>query len=118
MQFFKKNNHLNKCGTFQLNTILQLFTCVEGTVPLRSTIFPSDNIILISQAIPKRESLLGDNAEEEPLKPLNVKPEMIIKGGPAVRHYHILNDKRHILTKDTENNVMVYDVLKVGTSAC
>lgn len=31
-----------------------------------------------------------------------------------MRHYHILNDKRHILTKDTENNVMVYDVLKVG----
>ncbi|PSN54916.1 WD repeat-containing protein 48, partial [Blattella germanica] len=37
---------------------------------------------------------------------------LVIKGGPAVRHYHILNDKRHILTKDTENNVMVYDVLK------
>jgi WD repeat-containing protein 48 len=48
------------------------------------------------------------------LKPLSVKPELVIKGGSAVRHYHILNDKRHILTKDTENNVMVYDVLKVG----
>jgi len=46
---------------------------------------------------------------------MSLKPELVIKGGPAVRHYHILNDKRHILTKDTENNVMVYDVLKVGT---
>ncbi|CAG2063968.1 unnamed protein product, partial [Timema podura] len=31
---------------------------------------------------------------------------------PAVRHYHILNDKRHIIAKDSESNVMVYDVLK------
>lgn len=25
----------------------------------------------------------------------------------------MLNDKRHILTKDTDNNVAIYDVLKV-----
>lgn len=47
-------------------------------------------------------------------KPVNLKPEAVIKGGPAVRRYHILNDKRHILTQDTENNVAIYDVLKVS----
>lgn len=26
----------------------------------------------------------------------------------------MLNDKRHILTKDTDNNVAIYDVLKVA----
>lgn len=34
-------------------------------------------------------------------------------GGPSVRHYHILNDKIHMLTKDTDGNVALYNVLKV-----
>ena len=33
-------------------------------------------------------------------------------GGPAIRHCHVLNDRRHVLTKDTEENVALYDVLK------
>lgn len=36
-----------------------------------------------------------------------------IKGGAAIKKYVVINDKRHILTKDTDNNVAVYDVLKV-----
>lgn len=35
------------------------------------------------------------------------------KGGAAIKKYSVLNDKRHIITKDTENNVARYDVLKV-----
>ncbi|EZA52289.1 WD repeat-containing protein 48 [Ooceraea biroi] len=42
----------------------------------------------------------------------NTEPAQKILGGPAIRHYHILNDKRHVLTKDTEENVALYDVLK------
>ncbi|XP_018307442.1 LOW QUALITY PROTEIN: WD repeat-containing protein 48 [Mycetomoellerius zeteki] len=42
----------------------------------------------------------------------NTEPTQKILGGPAIRHYHILNDKRHVLTKDTEENVALYDVLK------
>jgi WD repeat-containing protein 48 len=38
---------------------------------------------------------------------------MIIQGGPAHKHYHILSDKRHIITKDSNSNVAVYDVLQV-----
>lgn len=36
-----------------------------------------------------------------------------IPGGAAIKKYAVLNDKRHILTKDTDNNVAIYDVLKV-----
>lgn len=36
-----------------------------------------------------------------------------IKGGAAIKKYTVLNDKRHILTKDTDKNVAIYDVLKV-----
>lgn len=50
----------------------------------------------------------------ENLRPTNERPEHVIKGGAAVRRFEILNDKRHILTKDSEGNVTVYDVLKVS----
>lgn len=46
------------------------------------------------------------------MRPLNERPEHVIKGGAAVRRFEVLNDKRHILTKDSEGNVTVYDVLK------
>lgn len=36
-------------------------------------------------------------------------------GGASIIQCHILNDKRHILTKDTNNNVAFWDVLKVST---
>ena len=38
---------------------------------------------------------------------------MIIQGGPALKHSHILSDKRHIITKDSNANVAIYDVLQV-----
>lgn len=37
----------------------------------------------------------------------------VVTGNPSIRHYAVLNDKRHILTKDTDNNVQLYDILKV-----
>lgn len=37
----------------------------------------------------------------------------VCAGGAAIKKYAVLNDKRHILTKDTDNNVAIYDVLKV-----
>lgn len=36
-----------------------------------------------------------------------------IKGGAAIKKSTVLNDKRHIVTKDTEENVSIYDVLRV-----
>ena len=39
-------------------------------------------------------------------------PDLSIRGGASIRHYRILNDKRTVLTKDTESNVAIYDVLK------
>ncbi|XP_050067063.1 WD repeat-containing protein 48 homolog [Anopheles maculipalpis] len=36
-----------------------------------------------------------------------------IKGGAAIKRYHVLNDKRFMLTRDTDENVAIYDVLKI-----
>jgi WD repeat-containing protein 48 len=40
-------------------------------------------------------------------------PISLIPGGAAIRQAAVLNDKRHILTKDANDNVALYDVLKV-----
>ncbi|KAL5289332.1 WDR48 family protein [Megaselia abdita] len=36
-----------------------------------------------------------------------------IKGGAAIKKCSVLNDKRHIITKDSEENVAIYDVLRI-----
>ena len=46
------------------------------------------------------------------MSPHVLEPELIISGGPSIKQYHVLNDKRHILTKDTDSHVALYDVLK------
>lgn len=56
---------------------------------------------------------LGSRVGQEEDSQTVDKPEATIKGGPAIRKYCILNDKRHILTQDSEQNVALYDVLKV-----
>lgn len=42
-------------------------------------------------------------------------PVSLIPGGAAIRQAVVLNDKRHILTKDAQENVALYDVLRVCT---
>ncbi|KAF6210381.1 hypothetical protein GE061_013485 [Apolygus lucorum] len=65
--------------------------------------------------IPKKETIMGDGVEENNVgQAASSRPEQTIKGGPAIRKYHILNDKRHILTQDTESNVAIFDVLKAS----
>ncbi|GFO12871.1 WD repeat-containing protein 48 [Plakobranchus ocellatus] len=58
---------------------------------------------------PKRTS--GDYDNERWRASATQEPNMVIKGNPSIRQYHVLNDKRHILTKDTDENVALWDVL-------
>lgn len=53
-----------------------------------------------------------DEYDSDLLPSLTEEPEQLIKGAPAIRHYHILNDKKSILTKDSEENVALYDVVE------
>ena len=61
-------------------------------------------------AVPAEEN----KAEVEPLVQ---EPDSVIRGGPSIRSYTILNDKRQIVTRDTEGGVQVYDVLKAAKLA-
>lgn len=44
-------------------------------------------------------------------KPLQTTPELIIPGAASINKHKTLNDKRHVLTRDTDENVALYDVL-------
>jgi hypothetical protein len=44
--------------------------------------------------------------------PLNTQPLLNIKGTTSIKQYQILNDKRYIVTKDSDENVCVWDVLQ------
>ncbi|XP_026858807.1 WD repeat-containing protein 48a isoform X3 [Electrophorus electricus] len=56
-----------------------------------------------------------DNDCSTPMTPLCTQPDQVIKGGASIVQCNILNDKRHILTKDTNNNIAYWDVLKMLT---
>lgn len=43
-----------------------------------------------------------------------VQPISMIPGDAAIVKATVLNDKRHILTKDTAGTVALYDVLRVS----
>jgi WD repeat-containing protein 48 len=43
---------------------------------------------------------------------LNQQPTITIKGTASIKQYCILNDKRNIVTKDSDENVCVWDVLQ------
>ncbi|KAK6187082.1 hypothetical protein SNE40_006330 [Patella caerulea] len=49
--------------------------------------------------------------ENENYSPAFTQPDFTIKGGPSIRQYLVLNDKRHILTRDTDDCVALWDVL-------
>jgi WD repeat-containing protein 48 len=55
-------------------------------------------------------SVSGDY-DMDNVRPINVQPSMLIKGGASIRQYLILTDKRHIITKDSDENVAIWDVL-------
>lgn len=57
-----------------------------------------------------------DNDDEQELRPVMGQPDWSIRGGPSIKQYTILNDKRHLLTRDTEENVVLWDILKVGVA--
>jgi WD repeat-containing protein 48 len=59
--------------------------------------------------------MMCEKAASDPIRSNNtVSPDLTIRGGASIRHYRILNGKRTVLTKDTESNVAIYDVLKAA----
>jgi WD repeat-containing protein 48 len=53
-----------------------------------------------------------DSGARPELEPMVTEPDNVIRGGPSIRSYTILNDKRQIVTRDTEGGVQVRQIRK------
>ncbi|VDP21029.1 unnamed protein product [Soboliphyme baturini] len=42
----------------------------------------------------------------------DIKTLLLLLGAPSIRQISVLNDKRYVLAKDTENNISLWDVLR------
>ncbi|CAD5217869.1 unnamed protein product [Bursaphelenchus xylophilus] len=40
------------------------------------------------------------------------QPDIILEGAPSIRQHAVLNDRRHVVTRDTENNIHIWDILQ------
>ena len=64
------------------------------------------------------KELFETNGEDDPsdvirtFESASPLPDMTIKGGSYVKQYQVTNDKRYLVTKDSNLNVALYDVLK------
>lgn len=91
-----------------------IVVCVESAPVLRICFASDSQSIWVSTSesnikrwkIPTSSSIHIEDEVQKQTSPLS-----IIQGGAALRVATVLNDKRHIITKDTDNNVAVYDVL-------
>ncbi|EDV27114.1 uncharacterized protein TRIADDRAFT_22317 [Trichoplax adhaerens] len=57
-------------------------------------------------------SRITENGTSASSRPLETTSDCTIKGCSGIFKYHVMNDRRHILTKDTDDSVALYDVLK------
>ena len=80
----------------------------SGSIGLTSNI--SSSLGVVDQLNKSSNSSLSNSFLIQ--NPLNTQPQFVIKGTSSLKQYHILNDKRYIVTKDTEENVCVWDVLQ------
>lgn len=66
--------------------------------------------------IPRMDKAIYNGAGGDSASPNFQKNQEVgfIKGGAAIKKYTVLNDKRFLLTQDTDGNVQMYDVLKVS----
>ena len=83
--------------------ILTRSNSASSTSGVASALSTSDASTTASTASPDANENLPATASE---------PEATIPGGASIRHFAVLNDKRHIVTRDTENVVALWDVLK------
>lgn len=96
-----------------INNSIQV--CVEES-PILKMCFSADNLsiwVSTSNSSIRCWKLPTEKHIREKL-PMPTNPVTLLPGGTAIQQAIVLNDKRHIITKDSESNVAVYDVLKVS----
>ncbi|XP_011452468.3 WD repeat-containing protein 48 isoform X1 [Magallana gigas] len=62
-------------------------------------------------SLEKVQNQMSGDYDLDTVKPVNTQPLKCVKGNPRIKQYHVLNDRCHILTKDTDDNVALWNVV-------
>ncbi|XP_055341212.1 WD repeat-containing protein 48-like [Paramacrobiotus metropolitanus] len=100
------------------DTETTILICEEGAPVLRLELVPDESSIWVAttnsdikcwplRGIDTRRPVDANDV----MLPLVQNPDLSIPGAPSIRQYRVLNDKRFIVTKDTEGNGALWDVL-------
>ncbi|KAK2176594.1 hypothetical protein NP493_653g01034 [Ridgeia piscesae] len=85
---------------------------LELTSPDQTTLWvTTTNSSIRNWPVPTKSLRNSGDYDNDPVLCIPTKPNFTVEGGASIRKYHVLNNKRYILTKDTEENVAVWDVL-------
>eukprot|EP01132_Coremiostelium_polycephalum_P005684 gene5684-7074_t len=67
----------------------------------------------VQQPEPQQQiQLQHQELQEQQQNPLTEEPSIIIEGRPGIVKHHVLNNRRQILTKDADEIVLLWDVLR------
>ncbi|KAI7852561.1 WD40-repeat-containing domain protein [Circinella umbellata] len=74
----------------------------------------SDNLTLYARSVMSIPISYheDDEASDESIQPLRSVPDCVIKGKPGISTHLVLQNRRHVLAKDTNGEVSLWDVVK------
>lgn len=80
---------------------------------------PSDQITMYAGSVLSIPMSYQDDDvdNEDSLVPLRTAPDYVIEGKPGIISHLILHNRHHILTKDTNGEITMWDLTKVNVSS-
>lgn len=110
------NQQLQSSSTSRMNNQIEKQQLGNNNMTNKPSSAQNSQITLTNHEMSQRSSSSSLSSSFLTQTPLNTQPLITIKGTASIKHYHILNDKRFIVTKDSDENVCVWDVLQARKS--
>lgn len=89
---------------------------LSNTAPFpQASAVDSETVTMASTHTRKPSEVLTAAAEPAVIVPVRDLPDFTIEGQNGLIKHHLLNDRRRVLTLDTAGEVMLWDLLKVGS---
>ncbi|ORZ23544.1 WD40-repeat-containing domain protein [Absidia repens] len=81
---------------------------------LPEQLLPNDGVTLYAGSVMSIPMSYNDDDEDsiESLTPLREYPDQIIKGNPGIMAHLVLQNRQHVLTKDTTGEVALWDLVR------
>ncbi|XP_067057172.1 WD repeat-containing protein 48-like [Acropora muricata] len=91
--------------------VLNLELCPDHSLWVSTTNSTINNWPIRFPNINDQENIDANESDTDP-QPMCLAPQKVLPGAPSIRKFHVLRDRRHVITRDSEDNITVWDVLK------